>query len=284
MEKTQNAFAGMLETLEAKASESIKANEGDYEVDGILYCGSCNTPKQTVVHLFGRTMKPFCLCKCAAEKRDQEKAEWERQQQRLRIESMRRDGFPDAEMQKWTFANDDNKNPKISQIAHKYVENFDVMRKKGKGLLLFGSVGTGKTFISACIANALIDQGYSCMVTNFARLTNTIQGMFDGKQDYLDRLNRFSLLVIDDLGSERDTEFMGEIVQNIIDGRSRAGLPLIITTNLSSEELKNPSDIRRQRIYSRLFELCVPVEVKGVDRRREKLKTEHDEFKELLGL
>lgn len=284
MENTHNIFTGMLETIETKAAESIKANEGDYEVDGILYCGHCNTPKQTVVQLFGRTMKPFCLCKCETEKRDKEKAEWERQQQRIRIESMRRDGFPDAEMQKWTFANDDHKNPKISQIAHKYVENFDVMRKKGKGLLLFGSVGTGKTFISACIANALIDQGYSCMVTNFARLTNTIQGMFDGKQDYLDRLNRFSLLVIDDLGSERDTEFMGEIVQNIIDGRSRAGLPLIITTNLSSEELKNPSDIRRQRIYSRLFELCVPVEVKGVDRRREKLKTEHDEFKELLGL
>ena len=200
------------------------------------------------------------------------------------IKRLRRMGFPDAEMQKWTFDNDDRSNERITNICHKYVENFSEMWKKGKGLLLFGTVGTGKTFMSACIANALIDQGHPCLVTNFARLINTIQGMYEGKQDYIDGLNKFTLLVIDDLAAERDTEFMAETVQNIIDARYRSGLPLIITTNLTAEELKHPAEVRKQRIYSRLFEMCVPIEVKGRDRRKEKLKEDFGELEELLGL
>ena len=123
-----------------------------------------------------------------------------------------------------------------------------------------------------------------CLVTNFARLTNTISGMYEGKQEYIDGLDRFDLIVIDDLASERDTEFMGEIVQNIIDARYRTGKPLIVTTNLTSDDLKNPAEIRKQRIYSRLFEMCVPVEVKGTDRRKEKLKQDYKSMEDLLGL
>ena len=277
-------FSDVFDGLEQKASESIKANEGDYLVDGLLYCHKCNTPKQTRVEVFGRIRTPMCLCKCMAAARDQAAAERTREELMQEIKRLRRMGFPDAEMQKWTFDNDDRSNERITNICHKYVENFSEMWKKGKGLLLFGTVGTGKTFMSACIANALIDQGHPCLVTNFARLINTIQGMYEGKQDYIDGLNKFTLLVIDDLAAERDTEFMAETVQNIIDARYRSGLPLIITTNLTAEELKHPAEVRKQRIYSRLFEMCVPIEVKGRDRRKEKLKEDFGELEELLGL
>ena len=168
------------------------------------------------------------------------------------------------------------------KIAHNYVEHFVEMRERGKGLLLYGGVGTGKTFISACIANALIDKGYSCLVTNFSRLANTLNGMYAERQEYLDRLNRFSLLVIDDLSAERGTEYMDEIVHTVIDARCRSGKPLIATTNLSKEDFTRASDVRKQRIYSRLLEMCVPYEVKGVDRRREKLKADNEDIKKLL--
>lgn len=284
MENTHSIFTGMLESIESRASQAIKAEEGDYEIDGILYCGKCNTPKQVEIELFGAIRKPFCLCKCAAEKRDAEAAEWDRMQRDLRIKEMRKMGFPESEMSKWTFAADDGTNPKISKVAMNYVENFAEMRRRGKGLLMFGTVGTGKTFYSACIVNALIDKGYPCMITNFARLVNTISGMYDGKQQYIDGLNRFDLLVIDDLAAERNTEYMNEIVYNIIDSRYRAGLPTIITTNLSADEIKNPADISKQRTYSRLLEMCVPVEVEGRDRRRAKLIEDHAELKDMLGL
>lgn len=270
--------------IEAKSAEKIKAEQGDYILDGLLHCGKCNTPKQCRITVLGNVRTPYCLCKCAVEERDREEAERQRIAFERSVKEMRRVGFPDDEMKNWTFDKDDGANEHITSVARKYVENFDTMRADGKGLLFYGTVGTGKTFAAACIANALIDKGFPCLVTNFARLINTISGMYDGKQQYIDGLNRFALLVIDDLATEADTEYRNEIVYNIIDSRYRAGLPLIVTTNLTAEELKNSADIRKQRIYSRLFERCIPLEVKGVDRRRNRLKNDFKAYTDLLGL
>ena len=279
-----NGMERMIDAFVEASGQAVTIEDGDYLLGGLLYCHKCNTPKQTRVTVFGKERTPYCLCKCATEKRDAEEAERKRIELNRQIKQLRKMGFPDAEMERWTFERDDQSNAKISLIAHRYVDNFEQMREKGKGLLFYGTVGTGKTFISCCIANALIDKGLPCLVTNFARLTNTIAGMYDGKQAYIDGLNKFELLVIDDLASERDTEYMGEIVQNIIDARYRAGLPLIITTNLTNEELKHPAEMRKQRIYSRLFEMCIPIEVKGKDRRKEKLINDYKELEDLLGL
>lgn len=279
-----NKLSETFQKIEMTAAQNIRSNEGDYVEDGLLICGKCHTPKQCRVTLFGQVRTPMCLCRCEKEQRDAEEQERKRQEMQRHIKDLKKMGFPDAEMSKWTFEKDDRSNEKISTISRNYVENFSEMKKKGKGLLLYGSVGTGKTFMSSCIANALIDQGHPCLVTNFARLCNTISGMYEGKQEYIDGLNKFHLLVIDDLASERDTEYMNEIVHNLIDSRYRAGLPLIITTNLTADELKHPAEVRKQRIYSRLFEMCIPVEVKGKDRRKERLKSDYKDLEDLLGL
>ena len=271
----------------AKASENtIPINDGDYiDSEGLLCCGKCHTRKQTIIVLAnGKQLKPRCVCKCEQERMHEEEEKRKAKELEEKVKELRKMGFPDAEMSRFTFENDDRSNEYISDVAKRYADNFTTMYSKHKGLLLFGTVGTGKTYIAACIANALIDRGYTCLVTNFARLTNTINGMYDGKQEYIDGLDRFSLLVIDDLASERDTEYMNEIVTNIIDARYRSGKPMIVTTNLTSEELKNPRDVRKQRIYSRLMEMCIPLEVKGIDRRKKKLIDEKNEFDELLGL
>lgn len=271
----------------AKASENtIPVNDGDYiDSEGLLCCGKCHTRKETIIVLAnGKQLKPRCVCKCEQERMQEEEDNRKAKELAEKVKELRKMGFPDAEMSRFTFENDDRSNEYISDVAKRYADNFTTMYSKHKGLLLFGTVGTGKTYIAACIANALIDRGYTCLVTNFARLTNTINGMYDGKQEYIDGLDRFSLLVIDDLASERDTEYMNEIVTNIIDARYRSGKPMIVTTNLTSEELKNPRDVRKQRIYSRLMEMCIPLEVKGTDRRKKKLIDEKNEFDELLGL
>lgn len=279
-----NDFEALFDALEKKAAETIQPQTDDYIKDGLLYCGKCNTPKQCRIELFGRVRTPFCLCACEKAAQDLETQRIKQREKMQAVLRMRRMGFPDVELSRWTFDKDDGTNEQITKVAHNYVDNFTEMKKRGKGLLLFGNVGTGKTFAAACIANALIDKGYPCLVTNFARLVNTIAGMYDGKQEYIDSLNKFDLLVIDDLASERDTEYMGEIVQNIIDSRYRAGLPLIVTTNLTADELKHPQEMRKRRIYSRLFEMCVPLEVKHKDRRKEKLIADYDDLSALLGL
>lgn len=277
----------LIETMVRKASQDSHYEEGDYpNEDGLLMCGKCHTPKQCrfIATWDGREKKPYTLCDCARARRDAE--EQARQAQNLRIEvtRLRKLGFPDSEMADWTFAHDDGTDPKTTSIARKYVDNFPEMKKRGKGLLLYGPVGTGKTHAAACIANELINQGRPCLVTNFARITNTIQGMFEGKQRYLDDFNQLDLLVIDDLASERDTSYMNEMIFNIIDSRYRSGKPLIVTSNLTRADLTAPGSVDRQRIYSRLLEMCVPVEVKGADRRQKKLRNDSADMARLLGL
>lgn len=285
MSKGINIVGNIFESIAAAAKEVARVSTNDYINDGLVFCGYCNTPKQCVIDWYdGTKKKVFCICECEKKRLKDEKDEIEKRDRFERIKKLRRMGFAEDEMQDWTFANDDGTNGHVKNIMQKYVENFSTMKENGKGLLLYGNVGTGKTYAAAEIVNALIDNGTPCLMTNFARLTNTISGMYAGKQEYIDGLNKFDLLVIDDLASERDTEFMGEIVQNIIDSRYRAKLPLIITTNLSVEELQNTNDLRKKRIYSRLFDMCLPVKVEGSDRRQKKLNNDYKQFKDLLGL
>lgn len=274
----------MVSAIEARAAQSIRAEEGDYiGEDGLLYCHKCNTKKQTEINILGTIRRPMCLCKCAAAKRAAEEDEYKRREFEKKVQEMRRMGFPEAEMRNWTFANDDLTNEMLTKAAQRYVENFPELRKRGKGLLLYGNTGTGKTYAACEIANALIDKGYPTLVVNFSRVLNTLQGTFE-KQEYIDGLNNFQLLVIDDLGIERDTAYAKEQVYNIIDSRYRSGLPMIITTNMSMEKIKNPQDIENLRIYDRILERCHPIEVSGINRRRKAVREDYDEMKNLLGL
>ena len=133
---------------------------------------------------------------------------------------------------------------------------------KSLGLLLWGDVGTGKSFFAGCIANALLDKGVPVLMTNFSRILNTLTGMYsDDRSQFIDSFNKYSLLIIDDLGIERSSEFALEQVFNVIDSRYRSKKPLIVTTNLTLDELKHPKDLAIARIYDRVLERCVPLKI-----------------------
>lgn len=258
---TVEAIQRMLETCDA-STEYIKGN--------MIYCQKCNEPRRKWLSLFGEYFP--VMCSCLEAERDRKEAEKKKQDRIARIEGYRNTGFPDRELQKCRFDHDDKKSKKASDMCMNYARKFDEFRKAGKGLILFGGVGTGKTFLASCIANELIDNGVPCLVTNFARIINTLQGMYEGKQKYLDSLNEFELLVIDDLGIERNTEYVNELVYNIIDARYRSGKPMIITTNLKYSDLYHTEDTSKARIYSRIIEMCLPVLVSGEDRRKNKMQ------------
>lgn len=279
------SIAAAIDGLARRAAGASRYEQGDYYgEDGFLYCHKCGTPKECAITVFGEDRVVPCLCKCAAEAREEAERQRQHQEFLLRCEKYRRAGFADSSMHAWTFANDDMSNPLITKAMQKYVEHFDELKAQGKGLLLYGEVGTGKTYAACEVANALIDKGYPVLVTKFSRLSNTLQGMYAGKQEYIDNLNKFPLIVLDDLAAERDTEYMQEIVYDIIDSRYRANLPMIITTNLSGAKLKNPDNTSKARIYSRILERCHPVEVKGADRRRAALKDGYADMKNILGV
>lgn len=74
---------------------------------------------------------------------------------------------------------------------------------------------------------------------------------------------RYELLILDDLGTERSSEYALGIVFSVIDRRYRSGRPLIVTTNLPIKQLKEETNIEKKRIYDRILEMCVPLYVGG---------------------
>lgn len=256
-------FTKIMEETAAKAQENAVKGASDYiGNDGLLFCGNCHTAKQVRIELFGEIRTPYCMCKCAAEEYEEEQRKFRAMQEAIEISRLRSVGIQDQKIISYTFANDDGRNPKIFDLARRYAENFREIRANNCGLLLHGEPGTGKSFYAGCIANALIDKGYSVLATNITELQNQLFAA-DDKNAILQELCRYDLLVLDDLGAERNTEFSVEQVYSVIDKRYKASKPLIATTNYSPQSLKGMIDIQHQRIYDRIFEMCSPVKVEG---------------------
>ncbi|WP_455258188.1 ATP-binding protein, partial [Peptoniphilus asaccharolyticus] len=149
---------------------------------------------------------------------------------------------------------------------------YEEMKKENIGLLFYGSVGSGKTYLACSIANALIEQyQISVKIRNFAQIINELQkSSFDfDKNAYIESLVNTSVLILDDLGIERDTSYAKEQVYNIVNNRYLKQKPTIFTTNLSYDTIVNCTEsVEYQRIYSRIIEMCIPVMVVGEDFRK----------------
>lgn len=173
----------MTETIQTAMDRlmTISVEPQDYVAeDGLLYCGSCKTPKEAFFpngkKLFGRDRHP-AECRCRQATREKQEKEERARLHYEKVQRLKLQGFTDWAMQHWTFANDHGKNPQM-QLAQRYVAHWPEMREKNVGLLLWGGVGTGKSFMAGCIANALMEQEVAVCMTNFARIMSN-QGIAD---------------------------------------------------------------------------------------------------------
>ena len=91
-------FNRVLDAVEEAAADHIKEEPGDYYKDGLLYCGKCHTQKQIEVTLFGKTRKPYCLCKCAADELKREEREQRERERKAKIEERRKQAFSDPSL------------------------------------------------------------------------------------------------------------------------------------------------------------------------------------------
>lgn len=276
------AFNGIIANAERRSKERGTDDEYIGE-DGLIYCKNCNTARQTVVNFLGKEKTVRCICHCQKEALETEEENRKKQERFERISKLRSNGIHDENIRNWTFDNADNSHPKLMDMARRYYAKWDEAHKNNMGLLFFGNVGTGKTYLAACIANALISDGVPVLMTNFSKILNDLSGFReDDKNSYINSLNNYELLIIDDLGVERQSDYALEQVFNVIDGRYKNGQPLIVTTNLSIEDLKNPSDMKFKRIYDRILEMTIPVKVDGVSRREQLHKDKLQLAKELF--
>lgn len=273
----------MTDLVKALANEShrrIEVREGDYRKDGIWYCGMCHTPKQYNKQVGDIFINAMCLCKCQKEAYEREETMFREKMKRKEIDRKVLACFPVAEMREWTFDKDDNARPNVTGICKSYCENFAEALKDGMGLLFYGNVGTGKSFLAACIANWLLDEGRTVVYDNARGYADMA---FNDKDGFLETISLSDLVILDDLGMERPTEYMKETVFQILDKRSQVRKPIIVTTNMTNEQLKSPRGTDEERVFSRLLESTFPILMKGEDRRREQGKEMTKEWRKILG-
>lgn len=173
--------------------------------------------------------------------------------------------FNDLAYRNMTFDMDDRPENLLSKAARAYAENFQPALEQ-HGIMFTGNVGTGKTFYSCCIANAVIDRGCTAWVTTLQPLVRALCS-YESAEKILAKIRKVDLLVLDDLGSTALNDFTTDKLFEIVDERYRSGKPLIVTTNLNPDEAWK-SSIGMRRIFDRLRERCRHVVVDGESRRR----------------
>lgn len=252
-------------------------NPEDYKQDGLLYCWKCRTPKQCIADFDGVKITVGCTCKCEQDAIRADLEDLKKQERMMHVQELRIHGIQDSAVRRYTFSA--ARQSENIALCRRYADHWQEMLPCNCGLLFWGNVGTGKTFSAACIANAVIDKGIPALMTSFPKILNA---GWD-KVELTEEMKHFPLLIIDDLGVERESDYALEIVQLVVDERYKTGKPMIVTTNLTLEELKHPRNIRCARIYSRILEMCQPVYFGGESMREQIASEKHRFVREALG-
>ncbi len=218
-----------------------------------------------------------CTCEDDNEKRIQELA-MRREEDKKRIEKINdtKECGLGKRFKSKTFANfDESKNPKEYKICLEYARNIEDRLRDGRGLFLSGNVGVGKTHLIAAIVDLtarlmereIVKQHskiivYTTAVDLLAELKKSYKR--EGTEDIVKYYEEAELLIIDDLGVEKGSDWVNEIFFRIIDHRYTEMKPTIFATNLRDDEIKAKLG---ERIMSRIYETCIGVEFTGKDYR-----------------
>ncbi len=183
------------------------------------------------------------------------------------IYMLRSEAFSDIPAYDWRFENA-KMTAELAKVKQ-YADKWDEVSRENIGLLLFGNVGTGKTYAAGCVANVLLDQMISVCMIGFSDVVNRMQGNFGAdRENLMKHLMRAELLILDDLGAERNTSFGKECVFDVINRRLLQRKPMIVTTNISLDAMKKAPDLEERRIYDRILDVCAPICFNGENFRK----------------
>ena len=236
---------------------------------GLKTCEVCGEPLFREIEVFGQKMTVRRACQC----RRKEIEEENRLAEESRIYNKARDilelGYLDKAYAQYTFASTDDKESKEYHDMVQYADHWDKAKKVNRGIYLYGNVGTGKTFYASCIANEVRKKyGDYVLIGTASALVRYFTRDYGRNEDAEQQIKTYPLLVIDDIGTERESNNGLSIMNEIIDMRYTAKLPLIVTSNFPIDDVYKGLGMLGDRIKSRLNGICVPYKIAGKDRRQ----------------
>jgi DNA replication protein DnaC len=224
----------------------------------------------------------FCQCEGAVKEREDRERQWQEEEaqreearrkesaRRLLAESNLGERFKSRVFGTYKVT---AKNRSAYEAARTFVADFSAEETKGRGMILTGPVGTGKTHLAAAIVNELVKTGRSCVYGNVTALLGRLRGSYnaegDSESEIMQKFCNADLLVVDDIGKEKTTEWVQEKLYAIINHRYEHYKKIVITTN---DQFKTLESKLGEAAVSRLVEMCDGYLVGGEDYRKRGLQ------------
>lgn len=258
--------------------------EEEFIRDNDIYCKKCGGRRTR----FGFTQKIWIKCKCQMEQWEKENQASKNLERKRYLEQLRRDSLLGDEYKNATFDKTDVYSDNFAAIyarCEKFCANCEKVLEKGHGIYLFGDKGTGKTHLTACIANELLNKGRPVIYTSMGEISKTIRSNFGSKEmneaQFMQRLRDVEFLIIDDFGTERVAKDDGDLwlqekVFEVVNSRYNNRKPMIFTSNYSLQEMVKERGLSG-KTADRIREKCVGMELRGKSYRLKKRdKTDFD--------
>lgn len=275
----KGANFGEVLDLMAEGISAVRKDEKDYlGEDGFLHCGYCHMAKQSLVNWYdgGKKIVPI-PCKCVKENlkklRDAEVIA------ELKSKSGFEEKFRNCTFEDLVITDENRRNVNLGK---RYVDRFDELYKENQGLMFYGNTGTGKSMMAHCIANELMNKLYSTASLSLAKILKSGFKNAEEEASIMNRVTRVKLLIVDDLGAERGTDYAQEFVYSVIDTRCNSMKPMIITTNLTLDDMQRCQELKYKRIYERILDCCYPVLFSGTSWRMRHAAQRYDKLSKML--
>ena len=258
------------EIMESLSNKNQGQNTQNINREKLEICKVCGEPTKCLVNipLINKQFLAHINCRCERKKLEIQRENELKQEKLAKIAELKNLSLISKRYENVSFKSTQTGHntsfDKAFERCKRYCENHQKVYEKGNGIYLFGAKGTGKTFLTACIANELLKKCVPVLLTNLFEISKAVKSTFqngfhESEREFFERFEKVSFLIFDDLGVETFTKnnretWLQTLLFDLINRRYNTKKPTIFSSNYSLNELVNLRGIA-DRTVDRISEM-----------------------------